>query len=204
MKTRPKTLSEAEIIKLADDLALVFWLPGSEVRKTQLRKEAQAYWETIKDQPRVLWLPYVLRLLLTCPPLFDRPTGFEWILNQVQWELYYRKANQSADRDFWAAVKQVRRAMRRGRPSDKARDYFRHERVKALMKERGITKTRAVGLLADLEGLSQTTRAIWKSLAQVKRGQTTRRKLLHPQRPAVLATLPAVCKSHNLWCTHRG
>jgi hypothetical protein len=180
MKKRGETLSEAEIIKLADELALVFWLPGSEVRRQQLSKEAQAYWETIKDQPRVLWLPYVLRLLLTCPPLFDRPTGFEWILNQVQWELYYRKANQSADQDFWAAVTQVRRAMRRGRPSDKARDYFRYERVRALMKEQGIKKTRAVELLADLEGLSQNTRAIWKSLARVEGEQTSRRKLLRP------------------------
>ncbi len=180
MKKRRTTFSEAEILKLADELALEFWLPGSEAKRAQLSKAAQGYWKTLKDQPRVRWLPYVLRLLFTCPPLFDRPPGFEWVLNQVQWELYYRKANQSADRDFWAAITQVRRTMRRGRPSDKARDYFRHERVKALMKEYGMKKTQAVEYLAEREEGTRDVRGIWRALARVHRAQAARLKLLRP------------------------
>ena len=175
MNKKPKTLSEAEIIKLADGLALEFWLPGAAVRRERFRKAAQAYMEIIKDQPRVVWLPYLLRLLLTCPPLLDRPTGFEWVLNQVQWELYYRIKNRSADRDFWEAFKKARIAMQLGRPPDKAQDYHQYERVKQLMKEQGISKTRAVELLA---GSSGATRGIWRSLARVKCEQTTRRRLL--------------------------
>jgi hypothetical protein len=185
MKKRPKTLSEAEIIKLADGLALEFSLPGAAARRERFAKAAQAYMETIKDQPRVVWLSFLLRLLLTCPALLDRPTGFEWILNQVQWELYYRKKNRSADRDFWDAFNKVRIAMRLGRPSDKAQDYRRYERVKELIKEQGISKTRAVELLAADEGPRRDIRGIWRALARVKREQTTRRKLLQPTGPAV-------------------
>jgi hypothetical protein len=185
MKKRPKTLSEAGIIKLADGLALEFWLPGAAARRERFGNATLAHMESLKDQPRVVWLSYLLHLLLTCPPLLDRPTGFEWILNQVQWELYYRKKNRSADRDFWEAFKKVRIAMQLGRPSDKAQDYHRYERVKELMKEQGISKTRAIELLAGGEGVSRDIRGIWRSLARVKREQTTRRKLLQPQGPAV-------------------
>ena len=184
MKKRPETLSEAGIIKLADGLALEFWLPGAAAKRERFGKAAQAHMEAIKDQPRVVWLSYLLRLLLTCPPLLDRPAGFEWVLNQVQWELYYRKKNLSADRDFWEAFNKVRIAMRLGRPSDKALDYRRYERVKELIKQKGISKTRAVELLAAGEGPSRDTRGIWRSLARVKREQTTRRKLLQPTGPA--------------------
>lgn len=174
-------MSEAGIIKLADGLALEFWLPGAAAKRERFRKAAQAYMETIKDQPRVVWLSYLLRLLLACPPLLDRPTGFEWVLNQVQWELYYRIKNRSADRDFWDAFDNVRSAMRLGRPSDKAHDYRRYERVKELMKEQRISKTQAVELLAADEGPRRDIRGIWRALARVKREQSTRRKLMDPQ-----------------------
>jgi len=42
MKKRPKTLSEARIIKLADGLALEFWLPGAAAKRERFRKAAQA------------------------------------------------------------------------------------------------------------------------------------------------------------------
>ena len=185
MKKRPKTISEAAIMKLADELALEFWLPGAAARREQFAKVALAYMETIKNQPRVVWLSYLLRLLFTCPPLLDRPKGFEWVLNQVQWELYYRKKNRSADRDFWKALKNSRIAMQRGRPSDRAQDYHRYERVKQLMKEQGISKTRAVELLATGEGGVRDTRGIWRSLARVKREQSARQKLVQPKGRAV-------------------
>lgn len=179
MKKKPITMSEAEIVELADELALKFWLPGSADRREQLATAALAhYTKTRKTQPRLVWLSYLLRLLLTCPPLFDRPKGLEWVLTEFQWELYYRQKNRSADRDFWAAVDMVRRAMRQGQPSNKAHDYLRYERVKALMKEQGITKTRAVEVLAAEEGGSRDTRGIWKALARVKREQSARQKLL--------------------------
>ena len=161
-----------------DGWALEFWLPGAAARRERFRKAGQAYMESIKDQPRVVWLTYLLHLLLACPPLLDRPTGFEWVLNQVQWELYYRKKNLSADRDFWAAFDKVRIAMRRGRPPDKPQDYLRYERVKTLMKEQGISKTRAIELLATEEGSGGKTCVIWKSFARVKQEQIARSKLL--------------------------
>ncbi|MGH9783992.1 MAG: hypothetical protein ACRD88_07380 [Terriglobia bacterium] len=180
MKKRGKTLSEAEVFRLADALALVFWLPGAEVDKQRLREGAWAYWEKIKKEKRTVWLTYLLQLLITCPPLFERPPGFEWIQQQLMWELYYRKANQSADRDFWEAMKRVHSALRRGRPSDKARDYFWYERVQALMKQEGLSKTKAVERLAELVSEKQDTSAIWKSLARVEKEQRTRRGLLSP------------------------
>jgi predicted urease superfamily metal-dependent hydrolase len=77
----------------------------------------------------------------------------------------------------WTFAK-LNRAMQLGRPPDKARDYHRYERVKELIKEQGISKTRAVELLAADEGASEDTRGIWRSLARVKSEQTTRQKLL--------------------------
>ena len=71
--------------------------------------------------------------------------------------------------------------MQLGRSSDKARDYHRYERVKELIKEQGISKTRAVEHLAADEGASKDIRGIWMALARVKREQTTRRKLMDPQ-----------------------
>ena len=75
----------------------------------------------------------------------------------------------------------LNRAMQLGRPPDKALDYHRYERVKELIKEQGISKTRAVELLAADEGASKDIRGIWRSLARVKREQTARRKLMDPQ-----------------------
>lgn len=72
----------------------------------------------------------------------------------------------------------LNRAMQLGRPPDKALDYHRYERVKELIKEQGISKARAVELLAADEGASKDTRGIWRSLARVKREQATRQKLL--------------------------
>ena len=72
----------------------------------------------------------------------------------------------------------LNRAMRFGRPPDKAQDYRRYERVKELIKEKGISKTRAVELLAADEGPRRDIRGIWRALARVKREQSTRWKLL--------------------------
>jgi hypothetical protein len=57
------------------------------------------------------------QLLLLCPPLFAKPPGFEWILQQVEWELEFRKDNPSADRALWTALDVVKRRLRAGRPA---------------------------------------------------------------------------------------
>ena len=192
MRETDKKDAGKELYTLADTLAFTFSLPGAEPDRRRLQTLAWAHWQRVKVQPRVVWLTYLLRLSLTCPPLLDGPPGFEWIPQALRWELYYRKANRSADRDFWIAVSQVRAAVRQGRPSNKARDYLRHQRVVALMKDEGLNQTQAVNRLVELREGSGDARAIWRSLAQVKKELTRHRALLlpalHEPRPPKTAT----------------
>lgn len=181
MPAGKNTSSQAEeLFQLADELALTFWLPGAEAQRERLRTLAAMEWQRLKGQPRVLWLTYLLQLSVICPPLLEGPRGFEWIPHTLKWELYYRKRNRSADRDFWKAVGQVRAAVRRGRPSDKARDYLRHQEVSALMKKEGLNKTQAVNRLAGFAEGGWDTRAIWKSLARVEQELSRQGALLAP------------------------
>ncbi|HEY6288945.1 MAG TPA: hypothetical protein VIW48_05840 [Nitrospiraceae bacterium] len=176
---------EKKLFQLADALSGCFWLPTAAEDRARLQILAWRYWKQVKRQKRVLWLSYLLRLLLTCPPLFGEPAGFEWMMQQVRWELEFRKYNPSADKDFWDALKMVKGKMRRGRPSDKGRDLDRAYSVGDLMRERGYNKTQAVERLTGLlsarsdEGKEDVS-AVWKSLERFEAEQAQRRRVLRP------------------------
>jgi hypothetical protein len=179
------SLLEKELFQLAEALSGCFWLPTAAEDRARLHTLAWRYWEQVKTLERVVWLPYLLRLLLTCPPLFGEPAGFEWIMQQVRWELEFRKYNPSADKDFWDALKIVKGKMRRGRPSDKGRDIDRAFSVRDLMREEGLNKTKAVERLTELvaaqsdEGKEDVS-AVWKSLERFEAEQAQHRRLLRP------------------------
>jgi len=178
-------LREKELFQLADALSGCFWLPTAAEDRARLHTLAWRYWEQVKGQERVHWLSYLLRLLLTCPPLFGEPAGFEWIMQHVRWELEFRKYNPSADKDFWDALKTVKGKMRRGRPPDKGRDIDRALSVSHLMREQGLNKTQAVERLTELvsaqsdEGKEDVS-AVWKSLERFEAEQSQRRRVLPP------------------------
>lgn len=178
-------LLEKEVFQLADALSGCFWFPTAAEDRARLQTLAWRYWERVKSQERVVWLPYLLRLLLTCPPLFGEPAGFEWVMQQVRWELEYRKYNPSADKDFWEALKRVKGKMRRGRPPDKGQDIDRALSVERLMREQGLNKTQAVERLTELvsaqsdEGKVDVS-TVWKSLERFEADQTQRRRLFLP------------------------
>ena len=185
MSKSDEMLLEKELFQLADALSGCFWLPTAAEDQARLHTLAWRHWEQVKSQERVLWLSYLLRLLLTCPPLFGEPAGFEWIMQHVRWELEFRKYNPSADKDFWDALKTVKGKMRRGRPPDKGRDIDRALSVGHLMREQGVNKTQAVERLTELvsaqsdEGKEDVS-AVWKSLERFEGEQAQRRRLLPP------------------------
>jgi len=179
--TRPRV---GELFELAEAVGLFYGTKGVDPAIEEFRDIAQDYRRLTKAEGQVAWLTYVLRLLLACPLLLQRPSGLEWVTDDLQWALRHRKLRPDVNRDFWEAVKKVRGLLPRGRPGDKARDFFRYEVVLNLMypvttdDERGlvrtkkrVNKTKAVTELADIEtqwfGRRPTLREIWRSLQRV-------------------------------------
>jgi hypothetical protein len=173
------------LFELAEAVGLFYGTKGVDAAIEEFRDIAQEYRHVAKKQGQVAWLTYVLRLLLTCPMLLQRPSGLEWVTDDLQRALRDRKVCPDADRDFWEAMKKVRGLLTRGRPADKARDFFRYECVLNHMypitthpefglvrtKQR-VNKTKAVTELADMEeerdGLRPDLRVIWRSLQRVE------------------------------------
>lgn len=180
-RTRPTV---GNLFELAEAVELFYGTKGADAAIEEFRDVAQDYRQVAKKQGQVAWLTYVLRLLLTCPMLLQRPTGLEWVTDDLQWALRHRKVRPDVDRDFWEAVKKVRGLLSRGRPGNKARDFFRYECVLNLMypvtthpelglvrtKQR-VNKTKAVTELADMEeqryGRRPDLRELWRSLQRV-------------------------------------
>lgn len=172
------------LFELAEAVELFYGTKGAAAAIEEFRDVAQDYRRLAKTQSQVAWLTYVLRLLLTCPVLLQRPSGLEWVTDDLQWALRHRKVRPDVDRDFWEAVKKVRGLLSRGRPGNKARDFFRYECVLNLMypvtthpefglvrtKQR-VNKTKAVTELADMEeqwhGRRPDLRELWRSLQRV-------------------------------------
>lgn len=179
--TRPRA---GDLFELAEAVGLFYGTKGVDAAIEEFRDIAQEYRHVAKKQGQVAWLTYVLRLLLACPILLQRPSGLEWVTDDLQRALRDRKVRPDANRDFWDAMKKVRGLLPRGRPGDKARDFFRYECVLNLMypvtthpefglvrtKQR-VNKTKAVNELADMEkewhGLRPDLRVIWRSLQRV-------------------------------------
>ena len=180
-RTRPTV---GNLFELAEAVGLFYGTKGADAAFEEFRDVAQEYRHVAKKQGQVPWLTYVLRLLLTCPVLLQRPPGLEWVTDDLQWALRHRKVRPDVDRDFWDAMRRVRGVLTQGRPGNKARDFFRYECVLNLMypvtihpefglvrtKQR-VNKTKAVNELADMEkerdGLRPDLRVIWRSLQRV-------------------------------------
>src|SRR2546428_2208145 len=124
--TRPRV---GDLFELAEAVGLFYGTKGVDAAIEEFRDIAQDYRRLKKAEGQVAWLTYVLRLLLTCPVLLERPSGLEWVTDDLQWALRHRKVRPDVDRDFWEAMKKVRGQLPRGRPGDKARDFFRYEWV---------------------------------------------------------------------------
>jgi hypothetical protein len=179
--TRPTV---GDIFELAEAVELFYGTKGADAAIEEFQDVAQDYRRLTKARGQVAWLTYVIQLLLACPVLLQRPSGLEWVTDDLQWALRHRKVRPDVDRDFWEAVNKVRGLLTRGRPGNKARDFFRYEVVLNLMypvttdDERGlvrtkkrVNKTKAVTELADMEeqwhGRRPDLRVIWRSLQRV-------------------------------------
>jgi len=180
--TRPRVVN---LFELAEAVGLFYGAKGAKAAIEEFRDVAQDYRHVAKAEGQVAWLTYVLRLLLTCPVLLQRPSGLEWVTDDLQWALRHRKVRPDVDRDFWDAMKKVRGLLTQGRPGNKVRDFFRYECVLNLMypvtthpefglvrtKQR-VSKTKAVTELADMEERRDgprpdLLREIWRSLQRV-------------------------------------
>lgn len=180
--TRPTV---GDIFELAEAVELFYGTKGADAAIEEFQDVAQDYRRLTKARDQVAWLTYVIQLLLACPVLLQRPSGLDWVTDDLQWALRHRKVRPDVDRDFWDAMKKVRGLLTRGRPGNKARDFFRYECVLNLMypvtthpefglvrTKKRVNKTKAVNELADMEeqwhGLRPDLRVIWKSLQRVE------------------------------------
>ena len=180
--TRPRV---GDLFELAEAVGLFYGTKGADAAIEEFQDVAQDYRRVAKTQGQVAWLTYVIRLLLACPVLLERPSGLEWVTDDLQWALRHRKVRPDVNRDFWEAVRKVRGRLTRGRPGNKARDFFRYECVLNLMypvtthpelglvrTKKRVNKTKAVTELADMEkrrhGRRPALRVIWRSLQRVE------------------------------------
>lgn len=181
-RTRPRVVN---LFELAEAVGLFYGMKGVEAAIEEFREIAQDYRHVAKAEGQVAWLTYVLRLLFTCPVLLQRPSGLEWVTDDLQWALRHRKLSPEVNRDFWKAMKEVRGVLPGGRPGDKARDLFRsewllnimypmttHPKLGLVRTKKRVSKTKAVTELADIEerwtGRRPDERVIWKSLERVE------------------------------------
>lgn len=181
--TRPRV---GNLFELAEAVGLFYGTKDADAAIEEFQDIAQDYRHVAKTQGQVAWLTYVLRLIFACPVLLQRPSGLEWVTDDLQWVLRHRKVHPDVERDFWEAVKKVRGLLTRGRPGNKARDFFRYEVVLNLMhpvttdpelglvrtKQR-VSKTKAVIELAAMEERwhgqrPDLLREIWRSLERVE------------------------------------
>lgn len=181
--TRPQVGS---LFELAEAVGLFYGMKGTKAAIKEFRDVAQGYRHVAKGEGQGAWLTYVIRLLLACPLLLQRPPGLEWVTDDLQWALRHRKLRPDVDRDFWKAVTTVRGMMvTGGQPRDKAWEFFRYEWMLNLMypvtthpecglvrTKKRVNKTTAVTELADMEerwsGQRPYDREIWRSFQRVE------------------------------------
>src|SRR5437867_4362675 len=70
--TRPRT---GDLFELAEAVGLFYGTKGADAAIEEFRAVVQGYRHVAKTQGQVAWLTYVLRLLLACPLLLQRPSG---------------------------------------------------------------------------------------------------------------------------------
>ena len=93
------------LFELAEAVGLFYGTEDAKAAIEEFREIAQDYRRVAKKEGQVAWFTYVLRLLLACPVLLQRPSGLEWVTDDLQWALRHRKLRPDVNRDFWDAVK---------------------------------------------------------------------------------------------------
>jgi hypothetical protein len=164
MKDEKGKFSEIELFDLVDAASYVFWEKEAEGFKRHLKDLLWAHRPVeseivVKDW--VKWFAYVIRLILTCPPLLEKPPGFEWVMGDFERILSFRKFRFDYDRYFWDALDKVRRELRKGRPSRKDKDYERYMSIGYMVKYKGLSKSQAVEQLAVQEALTVIWDGVW-------------------------------------------
>jgi len=134
-----------------------------------------------RSHPGLETLTFLLALLFTCPQILSRPSGFEWVLRDLEKVLVTRRLDPPTDQIFQKAMNKARIRSRVGPPKDKALEYFRYATINELMNPSvvipGVTakmgKTKAVEFVAGMETRlfdgEGGTSSIWKSYRRVKR-----------------------------------
>ena len=161
MKNKPiskeEPLNEEELFKVVEAASSVFWLKEAEGFKDRLKELLRAHRPVKNDmvvEDRVKWFAYVIRLVLNCPSFLEKPSGFEWVMEDFQRILALRKISPDYERDFWRAIDHVRAILRpASRPARKDKDYFRCMMIYHMVKNEGLSMTKAVEKLAEDEAL---------------------------------------------------
>jgi len=176
MPSKRKERSTPEVFELAEAVSHLFHDSMVEKVKAQLAQLAKTEREVARNQGRLEWIRYVVRLILSCPQLTSGPPGFEWVERDWQEILMDRRMAPEVDLEFWVAITQLRGTLRPGRPSDLALDLFRTACVRDLMTQMAglekltqtFRKTRAIEQLAEMEknlfGYEPDIQAIRRSL----------------------------------------
>lgn len=148
------------------------------------RQEVEPNRTRLRKRNQLDWMIYVIRLILTCPLLLERPRGLEWVVNDLRSILNNRRIDKDVDRDFWLAMAELRARLTAGRPVSRGRDFLRYQLVHAMMHQvttdpekgivrvNGMSKAEAVEHLADPErrksGKEVSPREIYRSLKWVE------------------------------------
>lgn len=152
------------LFDLAEAVSLFYGQDQARAALEELKDVAEDYRVINKSKGQVEWFTYVLRLLLACPILLERPPGLEWVTDDLKWALQRRKWHAQVEQDFWKAVGKVRALVTTGRPGKKDRDLLRVLQVTGLMnpvypgpdgrlvRTKGLSKAAAISRVAEIEG----------------------------------------------------
>ncbi len=195
MKNNKQQLSEEDLFKLVEFASSVIMKVEAEGFKKYLNGLLKAHLPVeyeIVVEDRMKWFTYVLRLVFTCPSFLDKPAGFEWVAKQFRQILGYRKVDPDFERDFWKAMDDVRGTLRPAkRPPRKDKDHARYFQICCFMQNEGLSKTSAVGKLAEEEVRFRTKQSkahpvdqvinkkkeIWEAVKRVEQNQQELKQL---------------------------
>ena len=183
-KTKCGTQPPKEHFDLAEAVAAFYGSKWGEAAVERFCQEVERHRKRLRKRNQLDWMVYVIRLVLTCPLLLERPHRLECVADDLRWFLNNRGINKDVDRDFWMALAEVRKFLPAGRPVSRGRDFLRYQLVHAMMNQvtthpekglvrvKGMSKTEAVEEMAELEqrksGKEVSDRDIYRSLERVE------------------------------------
>ena len=90
-----------KLFGLAEAVNVFFGNPWGEAAIQRFREDAAWYRERFRKRNQQDWMVYVIRLILTCPVLLERPKGLEWVVKDLRQILENRHFSKDVDSDFW-------------------------------------------------------------------------------------------------------